>query len=106
MQYGAIVVTFNRKQLLIESITALLNQTVPPAKIIIIDNHSTDGTKAELQTADILANPSVDYRYLTKNIGGAGGFARGCRLWRRIRTWIGFQCPMMMQFLNQTILKN
>ncbi|KLD60644.1 hypothetical protein WP50_08785 [Lactiplantibacillus plantarum] len=72
MQYGAIVVTFNRKQLLIESITALLNQTVPPAKIIIIDNHSTDGTKAELQTADILANPSVDYRYLTKNIGGAG----------------------------------
>lgn len=80
MQYGAIVVTFNRKQLLIESITALLNQTVPPAKIIIIDNHSTDGTKTELQTADILANPSVDYRYLTKNIGGAGGFARGMQI--------------------------
>lgn len=52
----------------------------PTAKIIIIDNHSTDGTKAELQTADILANPSVDYRYLTKNIGGAGGFARGMQI--------------------------
>ncbi|WEE36944.1 glycosyltransferase family 2 protein [Lactiplantibacillus paraplantarum] len=80
MQYGAVVVTFNRQQLLIESITALMQQTVPPAKIIIIDNHSTDDTRDALQANGILANPSVDYRYLDQNIGGAGGFARGMQI--------------------------
>lgn len=57
MQYGAVVVTFNRQQLLIESITALMQQTVPPTKIIIIDNHSTDDTRDALQANGILANP-------------------------------------------------
>ncbi|WP_423716805.1 glycosyltransferase family 2 protein [Lactiplantibacillus pentosus] len=80
MQYGAVVVTFNRKKLLLESITALMNQTVPPTKIIIIDNHSTDGTRAALEHQGILTNSQVDYRYLEQNIGGAGGFARGMQI--------------------------
>lgn len=80
MQYGAIVVTFNRKKLLLEAINALLNQTVPPAKIILIDNHSTDGTQQVLRDHQLLTDPRIDYRYLEANIGGAGGFARGMQI--------------------------
>jgi len=80
MQYGAIVVTFNRKKLLLEAVTALMNQTVPPAKIILIDNHSTDGTKQLLKEQGLLDNAQIDYRYLADNIGGAGGFARGMQI--------------------------
>ncbi|RRK09189.1 glycosyltransferase [Lactiplantibacillus garii] len=80
MQYGAIVVTFNRKKLLLEALNSLLNQTVPPTKIILIDNHSTDGTKQLLKEHGLLGQDNVDYRYLDKNIGGAGGFARGMQI--------------------------
>jgi len=80
MQYGAIVVTFNRKALLMESLTALKNQTVPPAKIILIDNHSTDGTQKLLKSKGLLDDAMIDYRYLTENIGGAGGFTRGLQI--------------------------
>jgi len=80
MQYGAIVVTFNRKKLLLEAITALMNQTVPPTKIILIDNHSTDGTQQLLKEQGLLDREQVDYRYLEENVGGAGGFARGMQI--------------------------
>lgn len=80
MNYGSIVVTFNRKQLLIEALESLLNQTVAPTRIILIDNHSTDGTKQLLQERGLLDNPVIEYRFLDKNIGGAGGFARGMEI--------------------------
>ncbi|CAM3287738.1 glycosyltransferase [Lactiplantibacillus plajomi] len=80
MKYGSIVVTFNRKKLLLEALDSLLGQTVPPTSIILIDNHSTDGTKQLLQDQGLLDNPIIDYRYLDQNIGGAGGFARGMEI--------------------------
>ncbi len=82
MRYGSIVVTFNRKELLLEALTSLLNQNIAPTKIILIDNHSTDGTKAMLDEHCLLSNPIIDYRYLEKNIGGAGGFALGMEIAR------------------------
>jgi len=77
MKYGSIVVTFNRKDLLLEAIDSLLNQSVVPSKVIIIDNHSTDGTRSLLVEKGILDNDKIEYRYLPENIGGAGGFAKG-----------------------------
>lgn len=44
IRIAANVVTYNRKELLIECLTALLNQTYPLDAIYIIDNASTDGT--------------------------------------------------------------
>ena len=42
---AAIVVTYNRKELLLQNIEALLKQTVRnQLEIVIIDNASTDGT--------------------------------------------------------------
>ena len=41
----AVVVTYNRKELLIKCLKSLLKQTTPLQAIIIIDNNSTDNTQ-------------------------------------------------------------
>lgn len=74
---AAVVVTFNRKQLLKKSIDALLQQSFKDYDIIIIDNASTDGTKEYI--TDYIVNGSVKYYNTGKNLGGAGGFNYGIR---------------------------
>jgi rhamnopyranosyl-N-acetylglucosaminyl-diphospho-decaprenol beta-1,3/1,4-galactofuranosyltransferase len=73
----AIVVTYNRKELLCECLDALLAQTYPPQRIYVIDNNSGDGTYALLDQKGHLTNPCIDYEKLPENIGGAGGFSHG-----------------------------
>ena len=41
---AAVVVTYNRKELLMECLDALKKQTCKIEKIIVIDNNSNDGT--------------------------------------------------------------
>lgn len=79
MDICCVVVTYNRKELLIECIEAILNQTYKLKKIIIIDNNSTDGTEKILGEKDVLSIPYIQYLKLDKNIGGAGGFSKGVR---------------------------
>ena len=69
----AVVVTWNRRELLQESLAALRAQTHPPAAVVVVDNASTDGTDA------LLAREHADLElvHLTRNTGGAGGFAAG-----------------------------
>lgn len=74
---AAVVVTYNRKQLLTECLDSLLAQTWPVNKIILIDNASTDGTPELLEERGYLANPLIDYVRLSENTGGAGGFHEG-----------------------------
>lgn len=79
MKLGNVIVTFNRKELLLEAIRSLMNQSVHIEKIIIIDNHSTDGTFKLLEESGILEKEQVEYFYLEKNIGGSGGFEYGLK---------------------------
>ncbi|MYV16378.1 glycosyltransferase family 2 protein [Furfurilactobacillus milii] len=89
MKYGSIIVTFNRKKLLLEAINSLLNQTVAPDYIILIDNHSTDGTKAMLDESGILKNSKLIYQFLPENVGGAGGFHEGVKIARNLNIdWV------------------
>jgi len=76
---AAVVVTFNRKQLLAECLDALLNQTQPLDRIIIVDNASSDGTLGFLAKRGYLGSPLIDYVRLPENIGGAGGFHFGTK---------------------------
>jgi len=101
---AAVVVTYNRKELLIECLEAIRNQTHKLDTIFIIDNRSTDGTPEfllaksyipKLPDASIAENqliqnripflnsPSenIDINYLRKseNDGGAGGFYEGMK---------------------------
>ena len=69
----AVVVTYNRLELLKRVITALKSQTIPVDKIIVINNGATDGTKEWLDSQDSLIAIHQD------NVGGAGGFYRGIK---------------------------
>lgn len=73
----AVVVTYNRKKLLKECLHSLLNQSLPLDHIVVVDNHSTDGTKDYIQQE--ITGEKVVYKYLENNIGGAGGFNVGIR---------------------------
>ncbi len=73
----AIVVTYNRKELLLECIGAILKQTYSIDKLILIDNCSTDGTADELRDRKYIDNPKILFIRTESNIGGAGGFYEG-----------------------------
>ena len=46
----AVVVTFNRLRELKVCLNLLARQTYPPARVTVVDNQSTDGTAAWLET--------------------------------------------------------
>jgi rhamnopyranosyl-N-acetylglucosaminyl-diphospho-decaprenol beta-1,3/1,4-galactofuranosyltransferase len=77
---AAVVVTFNRKELLAESLDALLRQTRILDRIFIVDQASTDGTGEMLRERSYLQHPSITYSYSDRNTGGAGGFQRGVQM--------------------------
>ncbi|QEF95318.1 glycosyltransferase [Methanothermobacter sp. KEPCO-1] len=95
MRVAAVVVTYNRKELLMECLEALLRQTRPLQAIYIIDNASTDGTPELLHREGY--TPSLEGGTLTRknlhnqeeiriihirlpeNTGGAGGFHEGVK---------------------------
>ena len=80
MKISAVVVTYNRKALLMECLHALLSQTRLPDEIIVLDNASTDGTKELLVSEGMMENPAIQYVGLETNSGGAGGFYYGSKL--------------------------
>ena len=79
----AAVVTYNRAQLLVECLEALLSQTHPVAGVVVVDNASSDGTPALLRERGLLADERVTYLRLEENLGAAGGFARAIDCARR-----------------------
>lgn len=72
----AIVVTYNRKALLVQCIEALLKQTVP-CRILVVDNASTDNTREAIES--YIESGTIEYFRMEKNIGGAGGFNFGLK---------------------------
>lgn len=78
-RYSSVIVTYNRKEKLVQALKYLLNQTIKPIHIFLIDNHSTDGTKDFLKSNGLLEDTVIDYQYLDKNYGGSGGFYYGVK---------------------------
>ncbi len=77
-QLVAVVVTYNRLDKLRATVSRLLAS--PPehlAKLVVVDNASTDGTAAWLETQ---TDPRLQVERLPDNRGGAGGFEYGLRL--------------------------
>jgi rhamnopyranosyl-N-acetylglucosaminyl-diphospho-decaprenol beta-1,3/1,4-galactofuranosyltransferase len=69
----AVIVTYNRRELLLESLAAVDNQQRPPDAVLVVDNASTDGTATAVRERF----PAVRLAELGENYGGAGGFAYG-----------------------------
>lgn len=77
----AIIVSHNRPVLLKESIESVRRQSTP-CDILIIDNNSEPTTR-EVIVAAQATDPNTHAVFLSKNVGGAGGFHRGLKhAWR------------------------
>ena len=73
---AAVVVTYNRCELLRRNIECLLNQKDAQCDICVIDNASTDQTR---EIVSSFTDSRVRYFNTGSNLGGAGGFEWGMR---------------------------
>ena len=76
---AAVIVTYNRKELLGINIRMLLKQTLAFDRIFIMDNCSTDGTYDYLVGQGWMDREPFVYIKTASNIGGAGGFYTGTK---------------------------
>jgi len=70
----AVVVTYNKPELLLECLAALLAQTYVVKKIIVVDN-ANNKTNSDIVLR--FRGNSIDYYPMKENLGGAGGFSKG-----------------------------
>lgn len=102
---AAVIVTYNRKDYLINCLTVIRRQTLSPDIIYIVDNHSTSDTAdillekkiitvtPDLNTSeDVVIDSQINslnnsshpilikYIYKSENTGGAGGFYTGMKM--------------------------
>lgn len=75
MRVAAVVVTYNRRELLEQTLDALEGQTRRPDHVVVIDNASTDATADFLASRTFAIETTV--KRLPENTGGAGGFSAG-----------------------------
>ena len=71
----AVVVTYNRQELLPVTLKGIASGDQLPAAVVVINNASTDGTAEYLENLEY--SLPVDIVNLSKNLGGAGGFTVG-----------------------------
>lgn len=72
--FGVVIVTYNRLELLKECIDSVLKQERPFSNVTIVNNNSNDGTKEYLDAID---NNFFTVIHTDANLGGAGGFKIG-----------------------------
>ncbi len=96
----AVVVTYNRRDLLLRCLMAVYGQSLTPDAVCVVDNASTDGTAAAVEDAGYLARqwhradspndepararecggpPCMHYLRMERNSGSAGGFHAGIK---------------------------
>ena len=100
MDVCAVVVTYNRKELLSKCIEALLSQETPLQTIIVIDNASTDGTHLLFENSICKKGSTlIKYICMDKNLGGSGGFHHG--FMEAVKT----QCDWLLVLDDDAILE-
>lgn len=62
-----IIVNYNGGELLTECLAALTRQVRPPDRVVVVDNHSRDGSVEACRTA----HPWAEFRVLPENVGFA-----------------------------------
>src|SRR5690242_12284476 len=68
-KFAAFIVTYNRPDILMDTIQKMLDQTRPPDKLVIVDNNDNDDTKNK--AAQMF--PGVEHIKVGHNSGFAGG---------------------------------
>lgn len=79
MKIAAVIVTFNRKELLEKVLNQFDNMTRKPDRLIVVNNASNDGTDKILKAWFELSpyKNTVKIINLQENLGGSGGFNKG-----------------------------
>ncbi len=89
MKVAAVVVTYNRLNLLKKTLEALFSQSRKLDLIVVVNNGSTDGTGEYLKELSG-SRPDMVVLHLKENLGGSGGFYEGLRYvyCERVYDWI------------------
>ena len=74
MKFAGFVMTYERADVLVETIDILFSQTVSPEKLLIVDNSHSYETQEKLH---LLNDPRIDYYRVGYNSGPAGAAAIG-----------------------------
>ena len=77
MRVTAVLVAYNRRDLLREALEALEQQTRPVDRLVVVDNASDDGSGDVAEEMLQSWGPRARLLRLAENTGGAGGFAVG-----------------------------
>ena len=81
MNICVVLVTYNRKEELVKTLEAYERQAYLPHTILVVDNHSTDGTGDMLRSWQSADGATVRrVLSLPENVGGSGGFYEGMRM--------------------------
>ena len=80
---SVVIPTFNRRDLLKRAINSVINQTIKPNEIIVIDNGSTD------QTYQMVSSLFPDINFLTETKRGVSA-ARNKGITQSKSKWIAF----------------
>jgi GT2 family glycosyltransferase len=72
----SVILSWNGRADTLQCLESLKRQTLPPGKIVVVDNGSTDG----LEKALVTAFPEVQYHHLPENLGFGGGMNAGFRM--------------------------
>lgn len=76
IKVGVVIVTYNNAEMLKTLLTELINQTVKPNEITVIDNASGDQTQSVAQG---FSGGQVRYIRMGSNTGSAGGYYQGIK---------------------------
>lgn len=82
---SVVIPTYNRRDVVAESVSSVLDQTVPPAEVIVVDHGSTDGTPAMLLER---FGTRIHLERLAHE--GGIGHVRNAGVARSTRTWLAF----------------
>ena len=81
--FTVIMPTFNRANVLLEAVESVLSQSNPDLEFVVVDDHSTDDTRARLAT---IVDPRMRVVMNTRSKGVAG--ARNCGVDLAVGEWI------------------
>ncbi len=73
----AVVVTYNRKDLLLECLEGLASQRHRLSSVVLVDNASTDGTTEAVASSELVDRLPIFLVPLARNGGGSEGFHAG-----------------------------
>lgn len=82
---SVVIPTYNRRDVVAEAVSSVLDQTMPPEEVIVVDHGSTDGTPAML-----VERFGARIQIVRLAHEGSLGDVRQAGLAHSTRTWVGF----------------